>query len=67
MRILLIEDNPTIADSVRAMLERQKFAVRVAGDGEAGLDALLEDTFDAAVVDLVLPRSATALDLPHRP
>ena len=56
MRILLIEDNPTIADAVRAMLERQRFAVRVAGDGEVGLDALLEDTFDAAVVDLVLPK-----------
>ena len=45
-----------IADSVRVMLERQRFAVRVVGDGEAGLDALLEDTFDAAVVDLVLPK-----------
>ena len=56
MRILLIEDNPAIADSVRTMLERQRFAVRVAADGEAGLDALLEDTFDAAVVDLVLPK-----------
>ena len=56
VRILLIEDNPAIADAVRTMLERQKFSVRVAGDGDAGLDALLEDSYDAAVVDLVLPK-----------
>jgi DNA-binding response OmpR family regulator len=55
MRILLIEDNVKIAESVRTMLERQKFSVKIAADGDAGLEALLEDTFDAAVVDLVLP------------
>jgi DNA-binding response OmpR family regulator len=55
MRILLIEDNRHIADAVRTMLERRNFSVRIAGDGESGLDALLEATFDAAVVDLVLP------------
>jgi DNA-binding response OmpR family regulator len=56
MRILLIEDNQDIADSVRTMLERRKFAVQVAGDGEAGLDALLGENFDAAIIDLVLPK-----------
>ena len=55
MRILVIEDNVEIAEAVRAMLERRKFAVQVATDGESGLNALLEANFDAAVVDLVLP------------
>jgi len=55
VRILVIEDNVEIAEAVRAMLERRKFAVQVATDGESGLNALLEANFDAAVVDLVLP------------
>ena len=55
MRILVIEDNQEIAEAVRAMLERRKFAVQIASDGESGLNALLEANFDAAVVDLVLP------------
>ncbi len=55
MRILVVEDNVEIAEAVRAMLERRKFGVHVAADGNSGLDALLEATYDAAVVDLVLP------------
>jgi DNA-binding response OmpR family regulator len=55
MRILLIEDNAPIADAVRAMLEANKFAVDVAMDGELGLDFLLRQTYDAAIVDVVLP------------
>jgi DNA-binding response OmpR family regulator len=38
------------------MLERRKFAVNVVGDGEAGLDHLLRMNYDAAVVDVVLPK-----------
>jgi two-component system copper resistance phosphate regulon response regulator CusR len=55
MRILVIEDNAEIAGAVRTMLERRKFGVHVAVDGTTGLDALLEATYDAAVVDVVLP------------
>lgn len=55
MRILVIEDNAEIAAAVRQMLERRKFGVFVALDGESGLDALLDASYDAAVVDLVLP------------
>jgi DNA-binding response OmpR family regulator len=56
MRVLVVEDNVEIAAAVRAMLERRKFAVNVAADGECGLDALLDANYDAAIVDLVLPR-----------
>jgi len=55
VRILVIEDNQEIAEAVRAMLERRKFAVQVENDGEAGLNALMDGSFDAAVVDLGLP------------
>ena len=56
MRILVIEDNPSVADAVQSMLERRKYAVDVARDGETGLDFLLRQAYDAAVVDVVLPR-----------
>jgi two-component system response regulator MprA len=56
VRILLIEDDREIADAVRVMLERRKFSVTLAADGPSGFDALTEDTFDAAIVDVTLPR-----------
>ncbi|MDQ6929519.1 MAG: response regulator transcription factor [Candidatus Eremiobacteraeota bacterium] len=55
MRLLLIEDSVPIAGAVRAMLERRKFAVDVATDGETGLDYLLRQPYDAALIDIVLP------------
>ena len=55
MRLLLIEDSVPIAGAVRAMLERRKFAVDVAIDGEMGLDYLLRGPYDAALVDIMLP------------
>ncbi len=37
------------------MLERQKYAVDIAPDGEVGLDFLLRQCYEAAIVDVVLP------------
>ncbi len=55
MRVLLIEDSAPIASAVRSMLERRKFAVDVAADGDTGLDHLLRQPYDAALVDIGLP------------
>ena len=55
VRILVIEDNASVAGAVQAMLERRKYAVDVAADGDSGLDCLLRNTYDAAIVDVVLP------------
>ncbi len=56
MRILVIEDNLPVAGAVRDMLELRKYAVDVAHDGETGLDYLLRDIYDAAIVDIELPK-----------
>jgi DNA-binding response OmpR family regulator len=56
MRVLVVEDNPEIAESIRLMLERRKFSVDVAPDGETGLEHLLRAVYDVAVVDIVLPK-----------
>jgi DNA-binding response OmpR family regulator len=55
MRILVVEDNPSIARAVETMLDAQKFAVDIVGDGPGGLERLLRQTYDAAILDVGLP------------
>ena len=56
MRILLVEDNAEIADSVRRMLERERYAIAHVADGESALEQLIDGQYDLAVLDLVLPK-----------
>ena len=55
MKILLIEDDRTIADYVAKGLREAGFAVDLARDGLDGLDRGLDGTYDAAIVDIMLP------------
>ncbi len=55
MRALLIEDDRTIADFVTRGLREAGFAVDHQADGEAGLAAAIETSYDVAIVDLMLP------------
>jgi DNA-binding response OmpR family regulator len=54
-RILLIEDEPGIVDFVRRGLEAEGFSVEAALDGIEGERLALRDSFDAIVLDLMLP------------
>jgi two-component system OmpR family response regulator len=56
MRVLMVEDDPTIADFVRTGLAEAGFAVDVASDGAQGVDMAVSGAYDAAIVDLMLPR-----------
>ncbi len=56
MRALIIEDDPVIADFIRRGLREAGFVVEHAADGEAGLGLATTETFDVAVIDLMLPR-----------
>ena len=56
MRILLVEDDPEIARFVLRGLKRETFAVDHAKNGEDGLHLALTENYDAAVVDIMLPR-----------
>jgi two-component system OmpR family response regulator len=56
MRVLLVEDDPTIAAFVAKGLREAGFAVDEAADGETGLTLAREQKFDAAIVDVMLPR-----------
>jgi DNA-binding response OmpR family regulator len=54
-RILLIEDDARLADMVKAYLETAGFDVRIAGKGGAGLTLEARESFDAVILDLMLP------------
>ena len=56
MRALLVEDDDTIAAFVERGLREAGFAVDRFGDGESGLEAALQQPYDVAVVDVMLPR-----------
>ena len=56
MRILLVEDDEKIASFIRRDLEREGVAVDHAKDGEEGLSFALTEVYDAAIVDLMLPK-----------
>jgi len=56
MRVLLVEDDPLLGDGVRAGLKLADYAVDWVRDGEAGRLALLDQSYDACVLDLGLPR-----------
>jgi len=56
MRALIIEDDRTIADFVGRGLRESGFAVDHAADGDEGLEAALQQPYDVAIVDLMLPK-----------
>jgi two-component system, OmpR family, response regulator len=56
MRLLVVEDDEKIASFVVNGLKQSGFAVDRARDGEEGLDRALSITYDAAVLDLMLPK-----------
>ena len=55
MRILILEDDARIADFVSNELKQAGYAVDVLGDGEVGLHFGLNNVYDAAVIDIMLP------------
>jgi DNA-binding response OmpR family regulator len=55
VRVLVVEDNAAVAESIRTMLEARQFAASVVPDGPTGLEHLLERSYDAAIVDVGLP------------
>ncbi len=55
MRVLIIEDDPGVADLLKRTMQEATWAVDVAGTGTEGLKALGVADYDLAVLDLGLP------------
>lgn len=55
MRILVVEDEHLIANSIKKGLEQERFAVDIAFTGDEGFDLASSEEYDAIILDLMLP------------
>jgi two-component system, OmpR family, response regulator len=55
VRVLVVDDEPHMANLIRLGLSKEGLAVDVAGDGEAGMAMAEATTYDAVVLDVMLP------------
>lgn len=53
--ILLVDDDPDFVEAVKVIVESGGFNVRVAYDGQEGLDAVAEEKPDLIVLDVMMP------------
>lgn len=56
MRILIVEDEHKIANSIKRGFEQENWAADVAYDGEEGYDMASSEDYDVMVLDLMLPK-----------
>lgn len=55
MNILLIEDEPTIAQNIKERLTAELYRVELANDGITGLNKALFETYSLIILDILLP------------
>ncbi len=55
MKILIVEDAVKIAKYIKQMLEEESYAVDVVNDGVTGERRILSSTYDAVILDIMLP------------
>ncbi len=56
MRILLVEDDESLAQTVAAVLSKQNYVVDIAADGEAGWELVSVCSYDLILLDVILPK-----------
>jgi two-component system, OmpR family, response regulator MprA len=56
MRILVVDDEPAVRESLRRALQLEGYGVELAADGEQALERIDRDGVDAVVLDVSMPR-----------
>src|SRR6478736_2773322 len=56
MRILMVEDSGAMARAVKRGLDAEGLLTDIAADGQTGLEMALSGSYDAVVLDIMLPR-----------
>lgn len=56
MRLLLAEDEKALSKALTAILERNHYSVDAVYDGEEALAYLQSDTYDAVILDIMMPK-----------
>lgn len=65
MKILIIEDEKMVADSLKTLLEQKGFQVECVYDGEAGEDYALLGVYDLLILDVMVPK-LDGFEVAHR-
>jgi DNA-binding response OmpR family regulator len=55
MKLLLIEDEPSVISLIQRSLSASGHEITVAMDGQSGLQMILQHTFDVIILDLMIP------------
>src|SRR6185437_6246937 len=55
MRVLLVEDEPYMAEAIREGLRLEAIAADIAGDGDTAMELLRVNGYDMAVLDRYIP------------
>ena len=55
MRVLVVEDEPRLADAIAEWLRDESHAVDVASDGSAALERLTVNDYDVLILDRDIP------------
>lgn len=56
MKILIIEDEYSLADAIAETLQKEKFDVKIVTNGEDGEDEALTNIYDLILLDVMLPK-----------
>ena len=56
MRILIVEDEHSLADAVTAILKKEQYFVDAVYDGRDGLDYAMSGIYDLILLDIMLPK-----------
>ena len=59
MRVLIVEDEPYLAEAIRDGLRLEAIAADIAGDGHTALELLSVNAYDIAVLDRDIPGPST--------
>ncbi len=56
MRILLVDDEYSLQEQIKKLLEDQRYIVETAKDGDEALEKVTENTFDIIILDIMMPK-----------
>ncbi len=56
MRLLLVEDSLSLCEVLSTVLQKEKYEVQLAHDGETGLEHALSDIYDLIILDVMMPK-----------
>ncbi len=56
MKILIVDDEYSLLEQLQKSLEKQRYIVETAMDGQEGLDKLFESPYDLIILDIMMPK-----------